>query len=40
MKANVDGAMSRAGEDGGGGVVFRDAAGAFRGAASFFLPGD
>ncbi|XP_073360574.1 uncharacterized protein [Aegilops tauschii subsp. strangulata] len=39
LKANVDGATSRSGQDGGAGVVFRDELGAFRGAASVFLPG-
>ncbi|XP_073358159.1 uncharacterized protein [Aegilops tauschii subsp. strangulata] len=39
LKANVDGATSRSGQEGGVGVVFRDEMGAFRGAASFFLPG-
>lgn len=38
VKVNVDGAMSKSGRGGGGGVVFRDAAGAFRGAVSNFFP--
>ena len=38
MKANVDGAMARSGWSGGGGVIFRDEDGAFRGAASHFFP--
>ncbi|KAM3241082.1 hypothetical protein ACQJBY_054237 [Aegilops geniculata] len=38
LKANVDGAMSRSRQGGGGGVVFRDEDGAFRGADAVFLP--
>ena len=38
LKANVDGAMLRSGVGGGGGVIFRDEHGAFRGAASVFFP--
>ncbi|XP_073363200.1 uncharacterized protein [Aegilops tauschii subsp. strangulata] len=38
LKANLDGAKSRTGQDGGGGVVFREEDSAFRGAAAFFLP--
>ncbi|KAM3231327.1 hypothetical protein ACQJBY_061477 [Aegilops geniculata] len=38
MKANVDGAMVKEGTGGGLGVIFRDEDGAFRGAASHFLP--
>ena len=38
LKANVDGAMSRSRQGGGGGVVFRDDEGAFRGADAVFHP--
>ncbi|XP_073358081.1 uncharacterized protein [Aegilops tauschii subsp. strangulata] len=38
IKASVDGAMSRTGQGGGTGVVFRDEAGAFRGANAVFFP--
>ncbi|XP_020155367.1 uncharacterized protein [Aegilops tauschii subsp. strangulata] len=38
LKDNVDGAMSRAKQGRGGGVVFRDEDGAFRGADAVFLP--
>lgn len=38
LKANVDGATSRWGQDGGAAIVFRDELGAFRGVTSIFLP--
>lgn len=38
LKANVDGATARSGLGGGGGVVFRDEDGAFRGADAVFFP--
>ena len=38
LKANVDGATSQSGQGGGGGVVFIDEDGAFRGVDAIFLP--
>lgn len=38
IKANVDGAVASGSGDGGGGVVFRDHDGAFRGALAHFFP--
>lgn len=38
LKANVDGATSKSGDDAGGGVVFRDHHGAFRRSACYFFP--
>lgn len=39
IKINTDGAMSKAQDNGGGGVILTDHAGAFRGGAAVFFPG-